>query len=194
VIDVASRQIGDSAGEKWRPAKDVSNRQAVRKRRRGPVTKFSPILSHVVSARKIMQDDPQAYWINANRCLRRAKGSMDHATKRALTDLAENWFTLAGQIERGKPKLRRSVPALERRYESTSYVYIHRSDHVFLNEKFPVSRNSTYKKSLIGFEIFPVPICREFGCKPLNSPADEAQKLQRTVEFREIPCIFPCYP
>jgi hypothetical protein len=40
---------------------------------------------------------------------------------------------------------------------------------------------------------FPVPLRREFGCKPLNCLWSQPPKPHRRSSLREIPCSFPCY-
>jgi hypothetical protein len=63
----------------------------------------------------------------------------------------------------------------------------------FFNEKFPVLALLLAANSLKCLEQLPVLLRRELCRKPLNSPADRAQELLLDAEFREIPCIFPCY-
>jgi|SRR5262245_58780033 len=45
---------------------------------------------------------------------------------------------------------------------------------------------------LIRVQKFPVPLRREFGCKPLNSLGCQASKMLREPRICKFPCYIPC--
>src|ERR1700726_1176523 len=61
-------------------------------------------------------------------------------------------------------------------------------EHWAAQGRIPENSLLFVQNSLLGLQKFPARLLREFGCKPLNLPADLAPKTTTRGGFCEIPC------